>query len=151
MTCAVIGATLNICLTPQEAAHLVKEFCLWKDGGIDPGDYFGKDTAFMRPKSVVDAGIRKVHLETQSVTPAWNRMMGSGIKDPDRYTSDKILVYVHLGDVKNTPYLLLAILEPGHAQMSDPDLVRGLAVLYEDERSAFARTFPDPQWITAGF
>lgn len=147
----VLSAYLNLVLSSEDAVSLVGEFKLWKEGGIGPGDTFGKDTAFMRPKSVVEAGIRKVHLETPDVTGAWTRKLNSGVDDPQKFTSDKVLVYVHLEDVKNTPFLLLAILEPGHAWMADPDLVRGLAVLYEQERDALARTFPGKMWISAGF
>lgn len=141
MTCAVLSTRLRLALSVEESAGLLAEFCLWKDGGIGAGDYFGKDSAFMRPKSVVDAGIRKVHLETPDVTAQWDRKLKAGVTDADKYTSDKVLVYVRLGDVKHAPYMLLVILEPGHQQMSDPDLVLGLAILYEQERNASPRRF----------
>lgn len=151
MNCVVLSTLLARDLPTEEAVILVNEFRLWKDGGIGAGDTFGKDTAFARPKSVVDAGIRKVHMEGPRVSVAWDRKLRAGEDDPQAYTSDKILVYAHLGDLQQMPYLLLAILEPGHAQMADPSLVRGLATLYDVERAAFARTFPGSLWITSGF
>lgn len=151
MTCAVLSARQRFALSAEEAANLLAEFCLWKDGGIGAGDFFRKDSAFMRPKSVVDVGVRKVHLETPDVAVEWNRKLAIGVTDPDKYTSDKILVYARPGDLKHAPYMLLVILEPGHEQMSDPDLVLGLAALYEQERDAFTRTFPDDCWATHGF
>lgn len=152
MTSVILSRKLSIEMPRQEAISLVTEFQLWRDGGIGPGDTFGKDSAFMKPKSVVDLGLRKVHLEEPRVTSRWNYLLEvKKIEDSQAYTSDKVLVYGKLGYMSCTPYLLLTILEPGHIQMENPELVSGLGIFYESEQAAIGRSFPTDEWITAGF
>ncbi|WP_288359422.1 type II toxin-antitoxin system YafO family toxin [uncultured Pseudomonas sp.] len=151
----VVGRKLTALLEAQgdgQSQHLADEFHLWKQGGIGPGDTFGKASFFARPEAVVRVGLSKVHLETPAVEDRWTYMLEvEQVKDRDAYTSDKILVYAQLGDVSKQPFLLLAILEPGHSFMKQPVLVKGLAVAYETERSDYCKTLADPSWVKAGF
>ncbi|MCG6574863.1 hypothetical protein EGM97_09100 [Pseudomonas sp. AF32] len=152
MTAVILSRKLSLEMPHHEAVSLVQEFQLWRDGGIGPGDTFGKDTAFMKPKSVVDLGLRKVHLETPNVTPRWNYLIETEkVEDPQAFTSDKILVYGQLGYMRRAPYLLLTILEPGHLQMESPELVKGLGIFYESEQAAIGKYFPDNEWISTGY
>ncbi len=151
MIAVILSRKLTLLMPRQEAVSLVSEFKLWREGGIGPGDTFGKDSAFAKPKSVVDMGLRKVHLEEPSVSDAWTRRLRTGEEDPQRFTSDKLLVYGRLGDAQYNPYLLLTILEPGHAHMEQPDLVRGLGVFFETERQDIGKYFPSSEWLSAGF
>ncbi|MFU0489339.1 hypothetical protein ACMZYS_04040, partial [Pseudomonas syringae pv. actinidiae] len=93
MTPVILSRKLITSLPKIEAEKLCSEFSLWKDDGIGPGDFFGKDTAFARPPEVVRMGIRKVHLETPDVQDLWNAMLEAGKNNPLKFTSDKILVY----------------------------------------------------------
>ncbi|WP_202611054.1 type II toxin-antitoxin system YafO family toxin, partial [Pseudomonas syringae] len=93
MTPVILSRKLTTSLPKIEAEKLCSEFSLWKDDGIGPGDFFGKDTAFARPPEVVRMGIRKVHLETPDVQDLWNAMLEAGKNNPLKFTSDKILVY----------------------------------------------------------
>lgn len=151
MTAVILSRKLTFTMPAHEAFTLVGEFKLWKEGGIGPGDFFGKDSAFMKPKSVVDMQLRKVHLETEAVASEWTRKIQLGQEDPNKFTSDKILVYGQLGDLRHTPYLLLTILDPGHAKMESPDLVRGLGIYYETERADIGKHFPSDDWLAVGF
>ena len=106
----------------------------------------------MKPKSLVDLGLRKVHLENPNVTPKWNNLLNvQNELDPQAYTSDKLLVYGQLGYLSRSPYLLLTILDPAHFQMENPELVKGLGIFYESEQSAVGKYFPTADWISAGF
>lgn len=151
----VVGRKLTALLDAQGSGysqHLANEFHLWKQGGIGPGDTFGKASLFARPDAVVRIGLSKVHLETPAVTKHWTRMLEvQKVKNKDAYTSNRILVYAQLGDVSKQPYLLLAILDPGHSFMKQPVLVKGLAVAYETERSDYCNSLADPSWVKAGF
>ncbi|AQL39463.1 type II toxin-antitoxin system YafO family toxin [Pseudomonas syringae] len=151
MTPVILSRKLTTSLPKIEAEKLCSEFSLWKDDGIGPGDFFGKDTAFARPPEVVRMGIRKVHLETPDVQDLWNAMLEAGKNNPLKFTSDKILVYGSLADLEHAPYLLLTILEPGHDQMEDPYVVRSLGVFYESERQQIGKFFPAGHWMTYGF
>ncbi|KMM91995.1 MULTISPECIES: type II toxin-antitoxin system YafO family toxin [Pseudomonas] len=150
MTAVILSRRLTLLIPRQEAVSLVSEFKLWREGGIGPGDTFGKDSAFKKPKSLVDMGLRKVHLEEPSVSQEWDRGIRRGITDPQRFTSNRVLVYGQLGEMKHNPYLLLTILDPGHSFMEQPDLVRGLGVFFETERQDIGKYFPSPEWISAG-
>lgn len=151
MTAVILSSRLALQLPPVSALSLVEEFKLWREGGIGPGDTFGKDSAFMRPKSLVDLGLRKVHLEDDRVRDSWNRKLRKGEEDSQAYTSDRVLVYGLLGDMKYSPFLLLTILDPGHAFMEKSDLVKGLGLFFETERADIGKYFPGPQWTSAGF
>ncbi len=154
MTAVVVGRKLTAVLEqirPGFAVTVADEFSLWKQGGIGPGDFFGKCTPFSKPPEIVRLGIHKVHLETPSVASRWNRMLGEGVEDPQAFTSDTLLVFTHMGDVRAQPYLLFALLEPAHAMMQDPANVKSLSAAYEAERSEYTRTLADPTWVTAGF
>lgn len=152
MTAVILSRKLSIEMPHPQAVSLVEEFKLWREGGIGPGDTFGKDSAFMKPKSLVDVGLRKVHLEDPRVTQRWNYLLNvEKIEDPQAYTSDKVLVYGQLGYMRLSPYLLLTILDPGHFQMENPELVKGLGIFYESEQAAIGKYYPTSDWIAAGF
>ncbi|WP_024640951.1 type II toxin-antitoxin system YafO family toxin [Pseudomonas syringae] len=147
----ILSRKLTTSLPKVEAEKLCSEFSLWKEGLIGAGDFFGKDTLFSRPPEVVRMGIRKVHLETPAVEDLWNAKLKAGKNDPLKFTSDKILVYGALTDLEHAPYLLLTILEPGHDQMEDPEVMRSLGVFYESERQQVGKFFPARQWMAYGF
>lgn len=151
MSAVILSRKLTLSMPRTEAVSLASEFSLWRQGGIGPGDTFGKDTAFMKPKSIVDMALRKVHIEEPSVTHEWNQKLKSGELDPQRYTSDRVLVYGRLGEMKYNPYLLLTILDPGHIFMEQSDLVSGLGVFFETERQDIGKYFPSSDWVVAGF
>jgi mRNA interferase YafO len=151
MTAVILSRKLTISMPRHEAVSLADEFVLWREGGIGPGDTFGRDTAFMKPQAIVDLGLRKVHLEEPSVSDSWNRKLEAGEEDHFRYTSDRVLVYGRLGDVKYNPFLLLTILDPGHAFMEQSELVKGLGIFFETERADIGKHFPSPEWVTSGF
>jgi mRNA interferase YafO len=151
MTAVIFSRKLSWSLPQAEAEKLGSEFLLWKNDGIGPGDFFGKHTGFMRPPSVVRLGLRKVHLETDDVSDAWTQKLERGEENPLKFTSDKVLVYGRLEDMRHTPYLLLTILEPAHDQMEEPEVVRNLGVFFETERDAIGKYFPSSEWVSFGF
>ncbi|KTT33833.1 hypothetical protein SB18R_03365 [Pseudomonas oryzihabitans] len=155
MTAVVVSRKLTLLLesqNPGDAQELADEFLLWKKKLIGPGDTFGKSSLFGKPASVVRLGLAKVHLESDAVTANWDYLLSVKKQmDPDKYTSDRVLVYGQLGDMPRQPYFLLTILEPGHEYMEDPDLVKQLAPAYEKERDLYGKTLADPNWVTAGF
>lgn len=154
MTAVVLSRKLALSLSAaggyESALSLATEFQLWREGGIGPGDTFGKNTPFIKPKQLTELGLWKVHLEEPAVTWMWDRLLKRGFKDPDSFTSDKVLVYAHLADMAYQPYLLQDILYPGHAFMENPHLVLGLASEYEAERKALSVRVPSDNWIVVG-
>ncbi|MDH1012320.1 type II toxin-antitoxin system YafO family toxin [Pseudomonas nicosulfuronedens] len=154
MTAVVLSRKLTIDLSTQFGAaapyDFASEFQLWKNGGIGYGDTFGKNSLFARPPELVRLGMEKVHLETQADTARWNSMMDQGVTDPNAYTSNRVLVYSRLGDMQYQPFLLLQILDPGHAFMQDPSKVATLALFHEMERAAFAKRVIGDNWVVAG-
>lgn len=155
MTAVVVSRTLTLSLNqddPDAAQDLADDFLLWKQGLIGPGDTFGKASLFSKPPTVVRAGLAKVHLESDDVTEHWDYLLKVKKQmNPDRYTSDRVLVYTQLSDLPRQPFFLVTILDPGHDFMEDPVLVRQLAPAYEKERDLYGRTLADPNWVTAGF
>lgn len=151
MTAVILSRKLTLSMPRDHAQSLADEFKLWREDGIGAGDTFGKDSAFMKPKALTDLGLRKVHLESDNVVEQWNRKIALGETDPQRFTSDRVLVYGKLGDMRLTPFLLLTILDPGHSYMEQPDLVRGLGIFFETERSEIGKRFLSSEWVTAGF
>lgn len=154
MTAVVLSRRLALDLQtlsgPEHPQAFAAEFQLWKDGGIGPGDAFGKNTPFIKPPEVVRCDLWKVHLEDASVTPRWNRLLEQGVSDPDAFTSDRLLVYTRLADLAYQPYLLLSIIDPAHPFMQAPQNVRQLATAYEIEREAFTKYYPGDPWIVVG-
>jgi hypothetical protein len=154
MTAVVLSRKLALDLTNLRdstyAFNFASEFQLWKDGGIGPGDTFGKNTPFIKPADVVRCDLWKVHLEVDDVSVHWNRKLTAGELDPNRFTSDSALVYSRLGDMTYQPYLLLSILDPAHPFMENPSKVQALAAMFEQERSAFARREVEDPWVVVG-
>lgn len=154
MTAVVLSRKLALDLKtysgPSHPYDFASEFQLWKDGGIGPGDTFGKDSRFIKPAQVVRCDLWKVHLEDTKVSARWDQMLQQGVNDPNAYTSDRALVYTRLGDVDYQPYLLLSIIDPAHPFMQNPSNVRQLATAYEIEREAFARYYPGDEWVVVG-
>lgn len=152
MTAVVVSRRLTLITGPDEAKNWADEFSLWKQGGIGPGDTFGKTSQFVAP-SDISGLLNKVHLENPDVSARWNRMLDEGIEDSQAYTSDKILVFGRAWDVPRTPYFLLALLDPdAHEQMKDWPMLSELGIHFNSEARAFSQDFPTISgWITSGF
>lgn len=152
MTAVVVSRRLTLITGTDQAKVWADEFSLWKQGGIGPGDTFGKTSGFFAPPDVVGQ-LSKVHLENDRVSDRWNRMLDEGIEDPQAYTSDKILVFGRAWDVPKAPYLLVALLDPdGHEQMKNWPMLSELGVHFNSEARAFSQDFPTISgWITSGF
>ncbi|AIN57807.1 type II toxin-antitoxin system YafO family toxin [Pseudomonas soli] len=152
MTTVVVSRRLTLITGYDEAQAWADEFSLWKQGGIGPGDTFGKTTDFVAPPAIVGQ-LSKVHLENDYVSARWNRMLDEGIDDPQAYTSDKILVFGRAWDAPLSPYFLLSLLDPdAHEQMKDWPMLSELGVHFNSEARAFSQDFPTISgWVTAGF
>jgi mRNA interferase YafO len=151
MTAVVVSRKLTHSIGTDYSHSLAGEFSLWKSGGIGPGDTFGKTSKFEAPRSIREV-LNKVHLETDSVTRHWTRMLEvEKVEDPQAYTSDRILVFGRMWDVAQTPYLLVTILEPGHDLMKDWPMLAEVGAYFGSESRAFSREYPSTAWITAGF
>lgn len=155
MTAVVLSRKLTLLLQknvgPSEPSVFATRFQQWRDSELMAGEVFGKNSAFIKPRSVVEAGLWKVHMETPETKRKWDRLADKGEDDPNAYTSDKILVYARLSDLKYQPFMPLLILHPGHAFMQNPELVGRLADFYEDERYDFVRRLASEPWVTVGF
>jgi mRNA interferase YafO len=150
MTAVVVSRKLTLSIGREAAQTYADEFSLWKQGGIGPGDFFGKTTPFVAPPAIKGV-LEKVHLENEGVSRRWDSMLKEGIDDPQAYTSDKILVFGRMWDVKLSPYMLVTILDPGHDQMKDWPMLAGVGAYFGAESAAFARAYPSTAWVTSGF
>lgn len=151
MTAVVVSRKLTLLTGPHEAQNMANEFSLWKQGGIGPGDYFGKSSSFSVPTDIVGV-LNKVHLENERVKQRWDNMLDEGIEDPQAFTSDKILVFGRAWDVPRAPFLLVTLLEPGHEQMKDWPMLSELGIYFNSEARSFSQDYPSTTaWITSGF
>lgn len=156
MTLVVISRTLNVELGDQNAQDLANDFRDYKSGDISFGAIFGRDRPLIRPNEITAEQLQHVHLEDSACSAAWDEITDNYYRkkfSQDNYTSNTILVYGQLYDVKDTPFLLHAILKPlGHALMDDVPFMRELAAEFREERRTYAAhlTYPTPlRWVIA--
>jgi mRNA interferase YafO len=150
MTAVVVSRKLTLAIGEKLSQSYASEFSLWKQGLIGAGDFFGKTTPFVAPPAIKNV-LEKVHLEHKGVSRRWDAMLREGVLDPQAYTSDKILVFGRMWDVRLSPYMLVTILEPGHDQMKDWPMLAGVGAYFGAESAAFSREYPTTAWVTSGF
>lgn len=151
MVAVAISRTLRQDIGDAESIQLAENFRDYKTGLQSFGHVFGRDRALIKPSEIVAEEIWHVHLEDDACMSAWDYLSENFTQrrySQDNYTSDTILVYGQLWDVRRTPYLLHAILAPnGHDQMSDNLRMRAIAAEFADERKDFTAATSFSDWI----
>jgi hypothetical protein len=142
MVYVLLGRDLLHDLGVEASLELAEEFQQYKLGMVSFGGTFGRDKPFSWPQEVVEQELWHVHLEEDAVVKTWDYLsenyQNRGFTQ-DNYTSDKILVYGQAWDVRYSPYILIAILNPnGHAKMEDIEVLAVLAEQYVEEKDHFS-------------
>jgi hypothetical protein len=126
----------------QAGLELAQEFQQYKSGLVSFGGLFGRDKPFSWPAEVVEQELWHVHLEEDAVLDTWDYLTENYEKlgfTQNNYTSNKILVYGHAWDIRYSPYILVAILDPeGHAKMDDKNVMKDLAAQYVEEKADYS-------------
>lgn len=156
MTLVVISRTLTLELGTANAQELANDFRDYKSGVVSFGARFGRDRAFRWPTEARAESLWHVHLEDDDAVETWDYLSANYHKrgfTQDNYTSNTILVYGHLFDVRRSPYLLHAILKPnGHDMMDDEPFMRSLAAEFKEVRREYADYAINPvppHWVTS--
>ncbi len=151
MVAVAISRSLRQDIGDAESIQLAENFRDYKAGLQAFGLVFGRDRQFVKPAEVVAEEIWHVHLEDNACISAWDYLTDNFVQrrfTQDNYTSDTILVYGQLWDVRRTPYLLQAILAPdGHDQMKSDLRMRAIAAEFADERRDFTVATSFSDWI----
>ena len=121
------SAVIRKGLGQAELQDVVAKFKGYKESG-DPKAFFGRDTTFDRPQSVVSAGMKHVHLNE-------GRPWGVRVLQYGR-TSDMHIVYCQ-GFNDSNCYLLITLLKGAHAKYRDNLYMMGLSDVASGFRDKF--------------